>query len=120
MGCAAPDEVADESVTAIENPGVGSNGETNPSNEFIRVGSRQVAPARLPVERVEFDVGERELGCERLRQDRLSRSRRADDSDPYGCAGQAQGLGSSDNASMTAAGASCGRKCPAMGTTRRW
>ena len=32
---------------------------------------------------------------------------------------QAQRLRSSDNASTTAPGASCGRKCPATGTTRR-
>src|SRR5206468_2423398 len=99
---AAPDEVANETVTAIENPGVGSNGDGNPSKEFIRVGARQVAPASLPIQRVEFDVGERELGCERVRQRRFSRSRRPDDGNPKGSAGPAQGLGNSDNASMTA------------------
>jgi hypothetical protein len=119
MRCPAPDKVANQTVTSIENPGVDSDGEGNPSNEFIRVGSRQVAPAGPPIQRVEFDVGEGELGCEHLGQRRFSRPRRADDSNPHGSAGPAQGLGSSDNASMTAAGASCGRKCPATGTTRR-
>jgi hypothetical protein len=116
---AAPDEVANDTVTAIENPGIGCNGDGNPLNEFIRVGARQIAPASLPIQRIEFDVGERELGCERLRQRRFSRSRRADDGNPKGSADPAQGLGNSDNASMTAPGASCGRKCPATGTTRR-
>src|SRR4029077_16401299 len=117
---ATPDEVANETVAAIENPGVLGDGEGNPSHEFIGVGARQVAPAGLPIEPVEFDVGECELDCERLRQRRLSRSRRAGDGNPHRSAGPAQGLGNSDNAWMTASGASCGRKWPATGTTRRW
>src|SRR5207253_2863112 len=54
MGCPAPDEVANEAVISVDHPGVGRNGETNPPYEFIRVGSREVSPAGLPIHCVEF------------------------------------------------------------------
>ena len=132
----APDEVANEAIISIDHPGIDSNRVGDPSIEFIGVGACQVAPAGLPINGVEFDIGEYKLGCERLGEGRLSRARCADDSDPLVSAAcvnrsyvpggssdlrrcRAQGWCNSDKASITALGASCGRKWPATGTMRR-
>jgi hypothetical protein len=82
MRCAAPDEVADKAIISVDDPAIGGNREGHPPHEFIGVGAGQVAPARLPIDRVEFDARKRQEPGERLRQGRLSRTRCADDGDP--------------------------------------
>ena len=82
MRCPAPNLIAHDCVSAVDYPGFGGDCSVDPASELIRVGAAQVLPVGLSVERIEFDVGERQSTSELTGERRLTRACRADDGDP--------------------------------------
>jgi hypothetical protein len=56
VGGALPDQVAHWTVVAVDHPSLGRDRLSHAQDEFLGIVSGQIAPSRLPVDRVELDV----------------------------------------------------------------
>jgi hypothetical protein len=83
VGRTPPDPLAHWTIIAVDHPSLGLDRLSDPADEFLRVMPRQIAPFRLPVDCIEFDMRQLQLSCNSACQRGFPGARRTDYRDPH-------------------------------------
>ena len=63
VGRTPPDSFAHWTIIAVDHPLLGLDSLSDPADEFLRVMPRQIAPFRLPIDCIEFDMRQLQMSC---------------------------------------------------------
>src|SRR5262249_30716983 len=83
VGRTPPDSSADWTIIAVDHPILRPDSLSDPADKFFRVMPRQIAPFRLPVDCIEFDMRQLQLSCNSACQSGFPGARCTDYHDPH-------------------------------------